>query len=318
MTEPATLPKGFFVRPPTMDDLQVVTDLIAARDIAEYGAPDFSLEDLRDEWEKPRFDLAADARLVVAPDGKVVGYEEVWARDPERLIGDGYVHPQFEGRGIGTYLLRWVESRAQEQVATAMNDGRIVFQATCSGVDDGGRNLFTAEAYTPIRHFWRMEITLNEPPLAPEWPAGIALRHFVPGQDDRAVHAAVDEAFGDHWGHTSSSFEEWARRLEHDDFDPELWFLALDGDQIAGVSLCRYRTEVAWVSTLAVRRPWRHNGLGLALLRHSFNEFYRRGERSIGLAVDSRNLTGATRLYQHAGMHVTRQYDTYAKVLRDA
>jgi ribosomal protein S18 acetylase RimI-like enzyme len=56
--------------------------------------------------------------------------------------------------------------------------------------------------------------------------------------------------------------------------------------------------------------------LGLALLRHSFNEFYRRGKRKVGLGVDAQNLTGALRLYENAGMHVQKTFDQYEKELR--
>jgi mycothiol synthase len=65
-----------------------------------------------------------------------------------------------------------------------------------------------------------------------------------------------------------------------------------------------------------VRRPWRRAGLGLALLRHSFGEFYRRGTYKVVLGVDSQNLTGATRLYERAGMYIELQYDAYEKELR--
>jgi ribosomal protein S18 acetylase RimI-like enzyme len=54
----------------------------------------------------------------------------------------------------------------------------------------------------------------------------------------------------------------------------------------------------------------------LALLRHSFNEFYRRGKRKVGLGVDTQNLTGAVRLYEKAGMHVDQVFETYEKELR--
>jgi len=73
---------------------------------------------------------------------------------------------------------------------------------------------------------------------------------------------------------------------------------------------------MGWVGTLGVRRPYRRQGLGLALLRHSFAEFYRRGRRRVGLGVDSQNLTGATRLYQKAGMHVSRVQLIFEKELR--
>lgn len=45
-----------------------------------------------------------------------------------------------------------------------------------------------------------------------------------------------------------------------------------------------------------MRRPWRHKGIGLALLHHSFGAFYRRDIRKVYLGVDAQSLTGATRL----------------------
>ena len=56
-------------------------------------------------------------------------------------------------------------------------------------------------------------------------------------------------------------------------------------------------------------------GLGLALLQHVFGAFYGRGRSTIGLGVDAQSPTGATRLYQRAGMRVTEEYETYEKVL---
>jgi hypothetical protein len=54
----------------------------------------------------------------------------------------------------------------------------------------------------------------------------------------------------------------------------------------------------------------------MALLQFSFNEFYRRGKKRAGLGVDASSLTNATRLYEKAGMQVTKQYDTYQLELR--
>ena len=116
-------------------------------------------------------------------------------------------------------------------------------------------------------------------------------------------------------------YQEWVHWIDNDpDHDPSLWFLAVDGEEIAGVSLCRPRMaedpEMGWVDSLGVRRPWRRRGLALALLHHSFGELYRRGRRKVGLGVDAQSLTGATRLYEKAGMQVDRQYAVYEKELR--
>lgn len=74
--------------------------------------------------------------------------------------------------------------------------------------------------------------------------------------------------------------------------------------------------SIAWIDELAVLRPWRRKGIGLALLHQVFGEFYRRGKHKVGLGVDGDSLTGATRLYKKAGMRVFRQTDAYEKVLR--
>ncbi len=75
---------------------------------------------------------------------------------------------------------------------------------------------------------------------------------------------------------------------------------------------------MGWVGSLSVRRPWRRRGLGLALLLHSFHALQERGKARVGLGVDAQNLTGATRLYEKAGMHSDprRQWSVYEKELR--
>lgn len=59
----------------------------------------------------------------------------------------------------------------------------------------------------------------------------------------------------------------------------------------------------------------RGRGLGLALLRHGFAELHRRGERQVWLHVDAENRTGATRLYERAGMRVGHRLDCWVKRL---
>jgi ribosomal protein S18 acetylase RimI-like enzyme len=74
---------------------------------------------------------------------------------------------------------------------------------------------------------------------------------------------------------------------------------------------------MGWVRNLGVRRGWRGRGLARALLQHAFGAFYARGCTTIGLGVDAQSPTGATRLYQRAGMRVTEEYETYEKMLRE-
>lgn len=312
-----SLPIGYTARPPSSDDAPGVAELLIACDVADYGSSDATVEEVRDYWAAPRFDLQHDARIILAPDGLIVGYEEVYPRGDDLLEFDGYVHPREKGRGLGTWLMDWVEAHARQQLNQLPAAGRVMLRGNTSAVDGTAADLLQAAGFTRVRQFWRMEIELTAPPRPPIWPDGITVRTMQLEADERLIHTAIEEAFADHWGRVPRSYEDWLQTVVHSHgFDPALTFIAFDGAEVAGVIVNRHR-DIAWVSQLAVRRAWRQRGLGLALLLHTFQAFYEQGDRCVGLGVDAQSLTGATRLYEKAGMHMTRQYDTYEKKLRD-
>ena len=134
------------------------------------------------------------------------------------------------------------------------------------------------------------------------------------------MYECAQESFADHWDFRRIPFDVWRSFMAADSrFDPELWWLAEDGDELAGVCLNFWHFSgdptFGWIGTLGVRRPWRRRGLGLALLRHSFVDFKRRGATRVGLGVDAENTTGAVRLYERAGMRPVRRNDAYDRAL---
>ncbi len=89
-----------------------------------------------------------------------------------------------------------------------------------------------------------------------------------------------------------------------------------DGDEIAAVTMNdRRRYGMGWIATVAVRPDWRKRGLGLAMLYESFRRFRDLGETIVGLGVDAQNPTGATRLYERAGMRRAWAAAVYEKEL---
>jgi mycothiol synthase len=273
---------------------------------------------LKHEWQTPGFNLERDAFLIETSDGRIVGYEEFFNEyEHAKLRTDGYVHPGFKGRGIGTTLIRMIEQRAREEMALAEPGVRVSLHSTTDQRDAAGLDLHKNEGYQPYRYHWRMEIVLDSPPPEPKFPDGIELRPFLKGEHDVSVWQSQNEAWRDHPGSHDVTFDEWKRsRFDDPEFDPTLWQIAWDGDEVAGFSLNRYRMGIGWIRTLGVRRPWRKRGLGEALLLQSFDEFYRRGTKTIGLGVDAQNPTGATRLYKKVGMYAASEFVTYEKELR--
>jgi len=323
-----TLPEGFIERGATLDDLNQAITLINLCSQHLIGEDDITdVSDLVNEMTVPGFDPEEDLRVIFAPNGEMVGYMEVWttSKPPVHPWLWGRVHPQYEGLGIGTRLLQWAEERALHALPRVPDDLRFSPRTSCNHEAKDAVRFFEDKGYTHIRSFYRMKIDMDQPAPEPVWPQGITLRTYNPEKDAEAVYRADTESFRDHFGFVEQPFEEGLRDFIHvmtkyDGFDPSLWFLAMDGDEIAGICLCRPHgyedPDLGFVNILGVRRPWRKQGLGLALLRHAFNEFYRRGKRKVGLGVDAQNLTGALSLYEKAGMHVSRQYDSFEKELR--
>ncbi|HKT39598.1 MAG TPA: GNAT family N-acetyltransferase [Ktedonobacterales bacterium] len=305
------------VRAPTRDDLPAIHALIQASDLDVFGQLDFTMQELEHEWSRPEFDPASDAWIVVAPDGGFLGYAHVMTNTHYRLHGMGVVHPEHYHQGIGSTLVNLMEERAREHIPLAPPEARVYLLNGIGGGHEPSERLMTDHGYTKARRFSRMQIIMDTQPPAPVWPEGVVMRTMIAGQDEHAIYEALEAAFSDHWGHSAESFEHWmARHSTPDSLPPDLVFLAMAGDTVAGAAICIYLEDFGWVDTLGVRREWRKHGLGLALLHHAFGEFYRRGTHEVGLGVDAQSLTGATRLYERAGMHPLVHYDVYEKELR--
>jgi len=137
---------------------------------------------------------------------------------------------------------------------------------------------------------------------------------------------ALYESFKDHWGFVDEPFENYLARWLHwaeniKSMDPAMWYIAVKDGEVAGGCLCTTERpedpDMGWVNTLGVRRAFRKNGLGLAMLQVAFGEFYRRGKKRAGLGVDASSLTGALALYEKAGMHIAIHQHSFQKVLRE-
>jgi len=287
-------------------DAAAVTELCVAHEIAMYGHTTFSQADLEEEWAD--LDLEADVRVV--RDGeRVVGYGAVRERgEPWRV--EGYVHPDAVGRGLGTRI-------ANELEAYAVGAGARRLQNSVIEADSAARDLLESLGYDAVRVFREMRIELAAPPAVPEWPDGLRVDAFDPARDARAVHAAHQEAFADHWDYTPRDFQTWSKgHLRSERFDPTLWCVVRAGDEIAAGAICTADTYGGgWIHVLFTRRPWRRKGVGAALLADAFGRFWGRGERSVGLGVDAANDTGAFRLYERAGMAPFLGWVVYEKAL---
>lgn len=310
------LPDGYTTRPPTVEDAPEIAALIAACQVADGDEADMTVEELLSDWRG--VNLSEEALAVLAPVGQIVGYADLYSRHFTHVSVYGSVHPDYRGRGIGTYLVRWGEVWTEARMHQAPEHARILVQHYCRTSNEAARRLLEALGYAHVRTHFIMDIALEDEPPAPWWPEGLTVRTFVAGQDEQAVFEAGEEAFGDIWGRAPSTLEAWMLPARAEGFDPTLWFLAEDrsSGQIAGLCLSEVVAGKGHIGQVGVRRQWRRKGLGLALLHHAFGEFYRRGVREVSLSVDAESPTGAPLLYRRAGMRVAKSFARYRKDLR--
>jgi mycothiol synthase len=317
------LPPGLYLKHPTTKDAEAIAAVMRLVDLAEIGQAETNVDDVRDDWALPRFDLGRDAWIVVGDGGAIHGYGWVWDKVPDHeMIGDLYVLPGETHEAIAAVLCARIEERAAEHLSAAPPGGEVSL-GFFAPVGSPWASFLDRHGYPVARTYVRMEIELGEEPpvLAPAAASAtlgaIEIRPFVAGRDDAAIHLAIQESFAGHYLFSAESLEDWMRRRKgHAAADPALWRIAWDGATPAGAILPYPFDHMAWIRELGVRPAWRSRGVGRALLLDAFAALHARGHRRIGLGVDAQNTTGATRLYESAGMKVTLRHELHRLVLR--
>jgi mycothiol synthase len=289
------------VRPATREDAPAVAELFGSVEEAALGRRSSIDEHVVHSWWQT---IAFETNTwLCEEDGKLVAgaFAQV---EESRGNSAGAVSPRARGRGLGTRLLKLVEERVTEEGAERVHSWTVA-------ADERASELLRRRGYRDVRRFWDMGIELEDELAEPT----VAIETFRE-EDARAFHAANEEAFEDHWEAYPEAFETWwTRQQARTNYDPSLWFLIRDGDEVAAIARNELRASGGYVGSLGVRRGWRGRGFGRALLLHSFREFRRRGMRRATLGVDAANPTGATHLYESVGMQVDMEAIVWEKAL---
>jgi ribosomal protein S18 acetylase RimI-like enzyme len=319
------LPPRYTARPiDPSADLADVLDLCVAVAMHEYGSPDVDERMIREAWNLPSMEIGRDTMFVLDAESRPAALAEYYDGEAEHVAPFLFyrVRPDLADGAVADAALAWGLERGRQNLPLAVPGARVAMVTGVASVNAGTIGALERNGWQRDRINWTMEVDLAVADLPPpDWPSGIEVRTADLEADAPAIHAVESDAFSDHYGYLAQPYDEWLHfRTRFMRAEPDLWFLAMDGDEIAGMALCSShrvgQPDLGWVSTLGVRRPWRKRGLGLAILRHAFRELAARGKPRAGLGVDSQSLTGATRLYEKAGMRVVRQHFDYETVLR--
>jgi mycothiol synthase len=327
-------PEGYGIRSARAGDAEAVCSLLRRCELHDLGESLADLDELRAEWQSlPGFDLARDTWVIVRDEAGeprggsarrgarshgIVAF--AWfqdERDGELLVGDHSVDPEERGRGLQAVLMDRLEDRARSCAARSAG-GTAQMGVFGVSTHEYKPALFVSRGYSKVREFLRLQLDLaDEPP--PEYPSGIDVRAFRRGNDEAAVHAALNDSFSEHFRDAPLSLAQWEKLCFcNPHLETDLWLVAWDGPEVAGACLSYVYPQRChgYVDQLGVRRPWRRRGLGASLLRASFRLLRDRGCTRATLGVDAENVTGAARLYERAGMRPLWRIDFYEKSIR--
>ncbi len=262
--------------------------------------------------------------LFVEVDGETVAFSRVWwvqEDTGERLyISLGFVHPDWRRQGLGAAMLRYNERHLRDIARGHPVGIPKLFRVWAMASEEGAQTLFAEAGYRPVRHYIIMTRPIGQPlPDAP-LPAGLEVRPMEPSHH-RAIWEAMWEARRDHWGYVEPSEQDYHRWTTGRLFDPELWKVAWEGAEVAGMVLNRldreqneqYRRQRGYTQDVFVRRPWRRRGLARALLVQSIRMFRDMGMEETALGVDTQNPSGALGLYESLGYREVQRHTLFNK-----
>lgn len=291
-----------------------------------------TLEDITNNYAHLHHSDPLQDMLFAQVDGEVVGYARVWweLEGSGTWVGFqfGNVLPKWRKKGIGSRLLVFCEDRLAHIAQQLKDSQEIPIDTACildnylqkSEVDR--TRLIESHGYQPVRYTYEMvRPDLENVPELPI-PAGVEVRP-VKMEQIRQIWEASNEAFRDHWGYIPEPWEEYERVMDDQDFDPSLWRVAWQGDQVAGMVLSfidkdqneMYGWKRGYTENICVRRPWRRLGLAKALIALSLTALKERGMTEAALGVDTENTSGALHLYESMGYQVVKSGTIYRKAL---
>ena len=300
---------------PDGTDVDLAQSVVRAAETVVLGASHMPRETVRSLLSSPET-LREESLLVFDSTGEVCGLSFLeWEPEARSTFINVYAVPT----AAAALLPHLVDSA----VATTARLAERPWQMEASAFEDDHllKEVLAVAGFTGVRRFWRMRIDfeIDAPNGTPPAPRGARIRVVDGDADRRLLHELFERSFRDHFGFVPRPFEDWIGWFDaRGDSRPDLqWIAELDGGP---VGLClvddsRIEEGLAYVRTLGVVPEARGLGIARWLLAEAFAHARAEGRHGAALAVDSDNVTGATRLYESLGMHAYQVIDLFRRAL---
>ncbi|HEY53345.1 MAG TPA: GNAT family N-acetyltransferase, partial [Caldilineae bacterium] len=284
-------------RPARREDAPAIFQMMLDIDVHDNRTWAGTLADTEKEFDDPNVNVETDTLAAFTADGQVAAL--AWLYAPPEPGEEHLVflwnnfHPDHRANDLADAIMDWAEARGRQILAERPRDRPHVLRISCMAHNAYRKELHTRHGFEPVRYFFEMRRDLSEPIAAVALPPGIVIRPWEPELDQR-TYEAFEEAFQDHWGQAPVSKDVWDMfMVGRESFRPDLSFVILDGEEVAGFTLNylspeenkRNGIQEAWVGDLGVRRRWRKRGFATALLNQSMRAFAAEGMDYASLGV---------------------------------
>ena len=263
-----------------------------------------------------------DQWLVAQVNECVVGYSnqsESWFEENGvwvYFIGR-WVLPEWRGQGTGTAMLHWGEHMARRSAASQHPNERFEFAANASCTEQDAAALLLHEGYYVGFTTLELRLDMSAPLPALPFPDGIEVRPVLPEHHHQIVSSIIEsylhEFPGNRFRGRYDRVAYFSAKLSEPKRDPNLLYVAWDGDQVAGQVTVMIENGRAEVDQVSIRPAWRRKGLGRALLTRVLRDVRERGVEMIWLDTYAEYPTRAVDLYRSLGFHVIKEFQRYRK-----
>jgi ribosomal protein S18 acetylase RimI-like enzyme len=261
--------------------------------------------------------------LFVESEGQAVGYCRCWWGTES--TGDHlyrfsiFLLPDWRRDGIPLAMGQFIQERLIEIAAGHQGDfNKYTHTWGMAGVE-WHEQLMDQLGLAPARNNVTMTRPCSLPIEIQPLPAGIEVRPATGEADYRKVMDADTEACADHFGFVPPTEADFQRWINGPSFDPTLWKVAWEGDQVVGMVLNyidheenqAFNRKRGYTEDISVRPAWRRQGIARALLGQSIHMFQEMNMQETTLAVDAENAYGALKFYEDDGYKLSKRYVNY-------
>ena len=317
------------IRQFTWDDIYPLVAMLNTANQVDRESTRYTVDSLHHLFSTPTYKPERDGFVAVTPTQRILAYADTWLDTRTgKAWGMGAVHPDYRRRGLGNWLLQVADFQLINRYKEVQNGQPLISQQQTWDKDNGGRALLNNSSYNVAQYMYRMRMDLHDDLPDVDLPEGFSFQPFERERDAKRFYKVHQESFRNYWGHeVDTPYNIWEHEHLETNFDPSLWVMLKEdsSDEIVGVVINKaynYNPEkpriTGYIGVLGVRENWRGKGLGLALLKHSFQILYKAGFSRALLSVNANDPNDSLKVYKKVGMEIYRRYVTYHKILREA